>query len=101
MPRIQRICVGVLTVVAAVYAGDYLSLRYRIPGHREQFGTVQVRRYYAVEMKNHKTEYMFDDPQPQQCVYSLFPHFGAAPCWYLKRHAQQRVDIKPFETPKF
>jgi len=78
---------------ALVYAGDYLSLRYRIPSNRQQFGSVIVQRSYAVGMKDGKTEYMFDPPTPQACVYSLFPHFGDPPCWYLNRHKRQQITV--------
>lgn len=75
-----------------VYAGDYLSLRLRIP-NREPFGTVQVQRYFEVALKNRKTEYMRDEPRPQPCVRSLFPHYGDTPCWYLARHPRQNIKI--------
>jgi hypothetical protein len=80
-------------VVAVLYAGDYVSLRYRIPNNRTQLGTVTVTEMYAIQEKNNKTEYQFPPPQEQTCVYSLFPHFGYPPCWYLQRHTQQRIDI--------
>lgn len=78
---------------ALFYVGDYVSLRYRIPGHREQFGSVEVRRYYAVPLKNRKTEYMFDQPAPVRCVHSIFGHFGDPPCWYLARHRRQEIKV--------
>jgi hypothetical protein len=81
---------GLLTIA---YAADYLSIRYRIPGNREQLGMVTVRRYDAVQEKNGKTEFLFNPPEAQTCVHSLFPHFGYTPCWYLARHAEQRTDI--------
>jgi hypothetical protein len=80
-------------VLGIAYASDYLSVRYRIPGNREQFGTMTVRRYDAVQEKNGKTEFLFNPPEAQTCVHSLFPHFGYTPCWYLARHAEQRTDI--------
>jgi hypothetical protein len=77
---------------ALVYVGDYVSLRFRIPNNRDQFGSVIVQRSYAVTMKNGKAEYMFDPPAPQTCVNSLFPHFGDPPCWYLRRHPRQQIN---------
>jgi hypothetical protein len=74
-----------------VYAGDYVSLQLQIPNHRAQFGSVMVERGYAVPLKNRTTEYMFDPPVPVTCVYSLFPHYGDSPCWYLSRHARQEI----------
>jgi hypothetical protein len=76
-----------------LYVGDYLSVRYRIPKGRDQFGMVKIQRYYAVGLKNRKTEFMFLEPKNQTCVHSLFPHFGYSPCWYLSRRNVQRIDI--------
>jgi len=93
MKRILPITGFLLALFAVVYAGDYLSLRFQIPGRRPQFGSVTVRRSYAVPLKNRTTEYMFDPPAPQECVNSLFPHFGDPPCWYLSRHTRQQINV--------
>ena len=75
-----------------LFLGDYISIVYRIPSGREQFGSVEVQKLLAVPQKDHKTEYIADPPQTQQCVHSLFPQLGLAPCWYLSRHANQQVN---------
>jgi hypothetical protein len=75
-----------------VYLGDYISIVYRIPHGREQFGSVEVQKLLAVPQKDHKTEYIAEPPQAQPCVYSLFPELGLAPCWYESRHAVQQVN---------
>ena len=98
---IKRILLAPLLLVAAVYACDYIGLRIRIARNRQPFGTVQVRRYYAVPMKNSSTEYMFEPPAPQTCVNSLFPHFGYTPCWYLKRHARQEINVGGAEPSRY
>ncbi len=87
----KRAFLAVLVLVAALYCGDAISLRYRIPGNRQPLGSVLVERDFAVTLKNHQTEFLFDQPRPQPCVHSLFPHMGDPPCWYLARHARQRV----------
>jgi hypothetical protein len=74
------------------YLGDSISIRYRIPNGREQFGSVEVQKLLAVPQKDHKLEYIPVAPEPQQCVYSLFPQFGLTPCWYLARHNMQQVN---------
>jgi hypothetical protein len=79
-------------VVLLAYGGDYVSLVYRIPSGRQQYGSIEVQKLLAVPMKDRKTEYMSDPPENEQCVYSLFPHLGLAPCWYLARHAMQQVN---------
>jgi hypothetical protein len=51
-----------------------------------------VQRYDAISEKNNKTEFVYEDPVTEPCVNSLFPHMGYAPCWYLKRHSEQRIN---------
>jgi len=87
-----RLAAALVVLLGAIYAADYISLRYQIP-RRSQLGTVNVREMYAIHEKNNKTEYQFPPAQDQSCVNSLFPHFGYPPCWYLLRHSQQRIDI--------
>ena len=84
--------VCLLLACGLVYVGDYAALRYRIPNNRAQFGSVVVQRTWIIPMKDGKTQYAFDPPGPQDCVNSLFPHFGDSPCWYLSRHTRQQVN---------
>jgi|HubBroStandDraft_1064217.scaffolds.fasta_scaffold207159_1 hypothetical protein len=92
MRWLRRLPVIVIALALAVYAGDFISVRYGIPKGRAQFGSVQVQRYYAVKLKNARTELMFQPPESQPCVHSLFPQLGASPCWYLERHTIERID---------
>jgi hypothetical protein len=89
----KRILIFAVLSLCILYIGDYISVRYRIPNARSQFGVVNVRRYYAVGLKSGKTEFMFLPPQNQVCVHSLFPHFGYTPCWYLNRRSVKRIDM--------
>lgn len=88
-----RLLASLVLGLAILYIADYFLLRYRIAAKRNPYGTVTVQPYYAVPRKDHKTEFMFDDPQDQTCVHSLFPHFGDSPCWYLNSHRQKRIDM--------
>lgn len=90
---LKRLVIVGLLAVAVVYAADYLLLRYRVATNRNPYGTVTVQPYYAVPRKDHKTEFLFDDPRDQPCVHSLFPHFGDSPCWYLNRNRQKRINM--------
>ena len=83
---------GLLLAAAAVYLCDYAVLRFHIPPSRPQFGSVIVQRAYVIPTKDGKTTYAFDPPAPQECVNSLFPHYGDQPCWYLKRHTRQEIN---------
>jgi len=88
----QRLLLIAATLLLLVYLADSISIRYRIPNGREQFGSVEVQKLLAVPQKDHKTEYIADPPQAQQCVHSLFPQLGLPPCWYESRHATQQVN---------
>jgi hypothetical protein len=90
---LRRILTALALGVILLYAGDYLSVRYRIPGNRPQFGTVRVHPYYAIPQKDGKTEIVLLDPDTRTCVHSLLPHLGANPCWYVKRHTRERIDM--------
>jgi hypothetical protein len=90
---VRRVFLAAIVLFATVYLCDYLSLRLKIPANR--IGSVQMQRSWAVTMKDRKTEFMFDPPQAEECVNSLFPHFGDSPCWYAERHRKQRVVVDP------
>jgi hypothetical protein len=94
MKRIVFAAAGsILLLLALLYCGDFLMVRFRIPRSREPFGTVTVTPVYIIHEKNGKTEYDFKDPENDPCVRSLFPHFGYPPCWYLRRHPERQIEI--------
>jgi hypothetical protein len=90
VPSAKRIVGGVVLAVIALYAADYFSARWR---GANALGAVQVQPYYAVPLKDGKTEYMMLDPETRTCVKSVAPHFGYSPCWYLQGHKQQRTNM--------
>jgi hypothetical protein len=87
--------VALLTLVVLfllLYAGDYAILRVRI-ARNTGYDTVTVRQYYAINEKNNRTEYVLGSTLDESCVNSLFGHQGLQPCWYLRRHPEQQVNI--------
>lgn len=90
MKRMKRILFGIAAALVLIYAGDYLWLRARLP---KSVATVEVQPYYAVPQRNGKVEIILLDPEDDACVESLFPHLGDAPCWYLRKHTQKRIDM--------
>lgn len=88
-----RLAIATVALLMLTYAGDYLALRYQIPGGRPQFGQANVDVLYAIHQKMGKTEYQMGPQETDQCVHSLFPHFGCNPCWYVTRHTEKRIDI--------
>jgi hypothetical protein len=95
--RIRRFFLGIAVFLIGLsilaFAVDLGLFRLRVLSHRDPYGSVIVSHYYAVSQKSGKTQFIFDPPAPETCVNSLFPHSDLQPCWYLKRHPEQRTDI--------
>ncbi len=95
--RIRRaLLFTVIALVAAaclLFLGDYVRLRYKMARNSQPYGSVQVQNYYAVKLKDGKTEYFFNPPQMQPCSNTLFPQMGYTPCWYLKRKANKGTNL--------
>jgi len=90
MRYVRQAGVGLMVSGALLYGGDWLVARQR---GQSAFGSVVVRPYYAVPLKDGKTEIMMQAPEARTCVHALFPHFGFDTCWYLEGHRQQRIDM--------
>jgi hypothetical protein len=84
---------SVLALTLIAYGLDFAVFRFRVATNRQAYGQVTVTSYDAVLQKNGKTEFLFNPPQPQTCVNTLFPRAGYLPCWYLQRHTEQRTNI--------
>jgi hypothetical protein len=84
-----RALVIVLVLFGIAFSFDYVKLR----KSQNPFGSVNISRYYAVTLKNKKTDFSYADPETQTCVNALFPHMGYYPCWYLRRHNVKEIDI--------
>lgn len=75
---------GLLTCAALAYGLDYLSVLWRIPP-REPFTTIRVEQLYAIPNKWNEVDWSRGDPIMERCVNAFLPHFGARPCWYVRR----------------
>jgi hypothetical protein len=95
--RLRRFFLGALLTVAGTaalaFGLDYGVFEIRVATNRHAYGSVTVNPYYAVLLKNGKTEFIFDPSYGETCVNALFPHAGALPCWYLSRHPDRRTDV--------
>lgn len=95
--RIRRIFLSIVVFLVGItllaFVVDLGLFRLRVVAHRDPYGSVVVSHYYAVAQKSGKTQFIFDPPGPETCVNAVFPHSGLQPCWYLKRHPDQRTDI--------
>ncbi|MDE3196954.1 MAG: hypothetical protein KGN84_11455 [Acidobacteriota bacterium] len=81
-----RVVLGLTGAAAIVYASDWLSLTYRIPGNRQVYSDIRVDQIYTSLNRYNEIEYSRGDPVMERCVWSLLPHGGYRPCWYVTRH---------------
>jgi hypothetical protein len=91
--KIWRVARFVLLALILVYAGDYISARFRLPNDRQTLGSVDVQIMWAIRQKNGRIDYELGDTETRPCLYSLFPHLGYTPCWYLTRHKNQVITV--------
>ncbi len=85
----KRAVLVVVILLVVAFVVDYIQLQ----ANSNALGTVSIKRYYAVGLKNGKTEMMYAEPENRTCVNSMFPHRGYSPCWYLRRHNVKQIDI--------
>lgn len=88
---LRRLLIGSLVLLAVLYIGDDLSVRYRMAHARSGDPLDEVTFYYATLLKNGRVEVFYDQPQTEVCVHALFPHLGYGPCWYAHRSTVRRV----------
>ena len=88
--RLVPLVLGIALLGA--YAGDALLFLYRVHANTA-YSQVQVTSYIAVPEKGQKTEFFPPTVDQQTCVNALFPHRGFNPCWYVRRHADDRQNI--------
>jgi len=86
---LKRLFIAAAALLIFWYICDYLSLKLR----REPLSNIQISKLYAVPQKDGKTSYEPGDQETQTCVNSMFPHLGYSPCWYVKRHTNQQVNL--------
>ena len=88
-PLLSRIATAVVVLAILLYLGDYAVVRMRT----NPTGTCQITKLYAIPQKDGKTSYEAGEPETRTCANSIFPHLGYSPCWYVKRHKTQQVNL--------
>lgn len=78
---------AVLTAVLYGFDNLYVLMRH------EPYADVHIDRMLAITEKFNKIEYERTDPITERCVYSIFPHQGYNPCWYVTRHTFRIVKV--------
>jgi hypothetical protein len=85
---LERTAMGVLIAAILVWVADWGVFAVRA-AHGKAYDTVQVEQYLSTALKGNKTEYDYLGTAQVSCARALFPHGGAAPCWWQRRHKQQ------------
>lgn len=78
---------------AILWSADWLWLRHKVSRDQDAFGQIEVHHRFAVKLKNKRIEERAERPRLEECVHSLFPHYGDNPCWYVERHSQDVEEI--------
>jgi hypothetical protein len=88
MKRILKFgLLGVVGMTGITYAIDSAGVAF--PGGRKMYDDVAVDQVYTDTNRWHEVEYSRGVTTTERCVYSLFPHGGYQPCWYLKKHTMR------------
>ena len=82
-----RAVLAAMIAAIVLYAGDWAVFAVRAHGDNG-YDSVQVQQYLATGLKGNKTEFDFLGTAQVQCARALFPHGGANPCWWQRRHTQ-------------
>ena len=91
MRTIRRIalwgCLILVGLTALTYLADDLWARSR----GRPVEQIKIDRVYADVNHWNQVEYSIGTPMMETCIDSLMPHFGYAPCWYLRRHTLRQI----------
>lgn len=85
----RNVLVATIAFAIVVYAFDSIYARVR----KGPFANVRIDQYYAVTEKFNMIAYERGTSITERCVYSIFPHFGNSPCWYLMRHTLRYIKV--------
>ena len=77
-----------LAIAVVLWVGDWAVFHLRA-AHGGGFDTVQVQEFLSTALKGNKEEYDYMGTEQVTCARALFPHAGAQPCWWVRRHTTQ------------
>ena len=95
MKRLKQILLSLAAVAVGSYVADLIIVRVRMAvyGDTEPYRQLQMNVLYAVPLKGSKIGFTPGQAETDECVRSLYPHFGDSPCWYAARQKTKRVDL--------
>lgn len=87
-----RILTGIALSAAVLYGMDLLSLIIGVPA-RPRYSTVTINRFFYINEKFSKFSYEPAGSAEEKCANSLFPQLGSRPCWYVRRHHIETINV--------
>lgn len=88
---LSRLLLWTVGILCLLYVVDLSQARLRL-SRGTALSAVTVDRYSVIHEKNNRMEFNYIGSDQQSCLRSLFPHAGYSPCWYARRHTEQRID---------
>jgi hypothetical protein len=82
-----RALVVAMIAAIALYLADWGIFAVRAHAGNG-YDTVQVQQFLSTSLKGNKQEYDYLGAAQVDCAKALFPHGGADPCWWQRRHTQ-------------
>ena len=95
--RLADALLWLLALILLLWCGDWAVWRIRVR-HGSAYSSVQVTQLLLTPLKNHRVKADEQSITDQPCVRALFPHAGEDPCWWLRRHAEQRQSASRLEV---
>lgn len=83
---------ALLCALVVLYIADFAVLGCRIAFRSRASVLSTVTVFDAARLKDNKLDIFYDQPEPESCVRSIFPHLGSDPCWYARRHTTRVVN---------
>jgi hypothetical protein len=84
---VGRVVLALMIAALVIYAGDWAVFAVRAHGGNG-YDTVEVQQFLSTALKGNKQEFDYLGTAQIQCAKALFPHGGANPCWWQRRHSQ-------------
>jgi hypothetical protein len=82
-----RAAMAAMMAAIALYGADWAVFAVRAHGGNG-YDSVQVQQFLSTALKGNKEEYDYLGTVQVNCAKALFPHGGANPCWWQRRHTQ-------------
>lgn len=85
---LEKAAMGAMVAAMLLWVGDWAVFAVRA-SHGNGYDSVQVEEYLSTALKGNKEEYDYLGTVEMNCARALFPHGGAQPCWWVRRHRKQ------------